>query len=186
MPPEPAGSRSPAEPLANLQSRIVEGSLRRAWLGGLALALIACATAKLDLVEAVKPAAREVTLSLIVLPGASVSDAQLAALRARLAARLAEGGVIVAAQPTRTSSIAEGRIADYEPGDRLTRFFLPYLAGQGVFESSWLVKDLGGGTIGQCRIYGSVGWGGPRGGYDDLLDEAGRLLAACLANRLGR
>jgi len=164
----------------------VERSLRKAWLTGLAASLLGCATAKLDLIEAVKPAAREVTLSLVVLPGASVSDAQLSSLRARLTARLAEGGVIVAPQPTRTSSIAEGRIADYEPGSRLTRFFLPYLAGQGVFESSWLVKDLGGGTIGQCRIHGSVGWGGPRGGYDDLLNEAGRLLAACLSNRLDR
>jgi len=162
-------------------------ALTRAFaIAALLAALTGCATAQLDLIEPVKPAAREVTLSIVVLPGASLSDAQQSGLRTRLAARLAEGGVVVAAQPTQTSSVAEGRIADYEPGSRITRFFLPYLAGQGVFESSWLVKDLGGGTIGQCRIHGSVGWGGPRGGYDDLLDEAGRLLAACLSNQLDR
>jgi len=150
----------------------------------LATTLAACAMARIERIEPVKPPAREVTLQIRVLPGAAMTEADLAELRALLTAGLEEGGVAVAAQPTRSSSIAEGRIADYEPGNRLTRFFLPYLAGEGLFESTWLVKDLGGGTIGQCRVHGRVAWGGPRGSWDDLLDEVGRAVAACLSNQL--
>ena len=157
--------------------------MRQLAIGALAAALLGCASATLEVTEPVKPIAREVTLSLSALPGAPMSEAEQSALRSRLAARLEEGGVKVVTAPGPRSSIAQGRIADWEPGDRLLRLFVPFAAGQGSFDSTWLVKDEGGGAIGQCRIHGRVPWGGFRGGYDDLLDESGRLLAACLLNQ---
>jgi hypothetical protein len=140
----------------------------------------ACATASLHVIQSVNPPAHQVTLS--VAPAATVplTDEQTSSLRTQLISTLAQEGVSVVPRPEPNSSVVEGTIDGYDRGNRALRYFISFGAGKGTFASTWLVKDTAGQQTGQCKIDGSISFGGFGGSYEDVLTWVGERLAQCL------
>jgi hypothetical protein len=145
-----------------------------------AAAMSACASADLDVMQAVQPPAREVTLTIDASTPA-VTPAQVSQFRTQLTSRLAGEGVSVVPTAGPSTAQVHGTVDHYDRGNRALRYFVPF-AGEGTFDSSWHVADASGNEIGHCRVHSSIMTGAWGGSYEDVLDEVAKRVAGCLLN----
>ncbi len=79
-----------------------------------------------------------------------------------------------------------GRIGDYDPGDRTARWLLGFGAGEGTITAQVSFADGSGNTICRGTATGRVQWGLVGGSMDSAADQLAEAIVGFIAEALGR
>jgi len=80
----------------------------------------------------------------------------------------------------------DGRIGDYDPGDRTARWLLGFGAGEGKITAQVTFLDASGNTISRGVATGLVQWGFAGGSMDSAANELAEAIVDFVAKSLGQ
>jgi hypothetical protein len=121
----------------------------------------------------------KITLAIVDTP--AISTDQAGEFRTILKSRVLRSDITVYPSSHLNFHDVTGDIVKYRPGNRALRYIIGFGAGRGSLDSTWMVRDGSGESVGACRIVGSIAMGIFGGNWDAVLKKVGDRLATCLS-----